>query len=128
MTKPAKAATQRADSDEQRAGADDDRDQTATEPRVQLPAAPTTETTGPAQLAAISLGPLTFQLRDPIHPVTEARRILPSKGARWYYGALAATGLLGIIEWPAAIAIGIGTALAGKGETRFYTEHRPGSA
>jgi len=126
MTGPTKRTTPKVDLDDVRAEAATE----TADPGDRSPAAPTAETTdrGRAQLAAISVGPVTFQLREPINPVTEARRILPSKGARWYFGALAASGLLGIIEWPAAIAIGIGTALAGKGETRFYTEHRSGSA
>jgi len=130
MTGPAKRTTPKADPDDVRAEAATETATETAEPGDRSPAAPTAETTGRgrAQLAAISVGPLTFQLREPVHPVTEARRILPSKGARWHYGALAASGLLGIIEWPAAVAIGIGTALAGKGETRFYTEHRSGSA
>ncbi|WP_214364247.1 hypothetical protein [Pseudonocardia sp. H11422] len=42
--------------------------------------------------------------------------MLPSPTATLYYGGLVATAALGVIEWPVAAAIGIGTALASRGE------------
>lgn len=45
-----------------------------------------------------------------------ARSMLPSPRAGLYYGALALTAAVGVIEWPVAAAIGVGTALASRGE------------
>jgi hypothetical protein len=44
---------------------------------------------------------------------------LPSPKAALYFGGLAVTAALEIIEWPVAVAIGVGTALASRGETRL---------
>lgn len=44
---------------------------------------------------------------------------LPSPKAAMYFGGLAVTAALEIIEWPVAVAIGVGTALASRGETRL---------
>ena len=41
--------------------------------------------------------------------------MLPSGKALLFYGGLAATAVAGIIEWPVAAAIGVGTALANQG-------------
>ena len=54
------------------------------------------------------------------------RSLLPSKTAALFYGGLAATAVLGAIEWPVAAAIGVGTALASKGAAN--PEPRGGSA
>lgn len=60
------------------------------------------------------------------------RSLLPSKEAALFYGGLAATAVLGAIEWPVAAAIGIGTALASKGaanpEPRGGSESVPAQA
>jgi hypothetical protein len=45
----------------------------------------------------------------------EARSMLPSRKSLLFYGGLAASAVAGIIEWPVAAAIGVGTALAGQG-------------
>ena len=45
-----------------------------------------------------------------------ARSMLPSGKSLLFYGGLAATAALGAIEWPVAAAIGVGTALASRGE------------
>lgn len=44
-----------------------------------------------------------------------ARSMLPSGKALLFYGGLAATAVAGVIEWPIAAAIGVGTALANQG-------------
>jgi hypothetical protein len=44
---------------------------------------------------------------------------MPSPKAALYFGGLAVTAALEIIEWPVAVAIGVGTALASRGETRL---------
>jgi hypothetical protein len=41
--------------------------------------------------------------------------MLPSGKSALFYGGLAATALAGVIEWPVAAAIGIGSALASRG-------------
>jgi hypothetical protein len=60
------------------------------------------------------------------------RSLLPSKEAALFYGGLAATAVLGAIEWPVAAAIGIGTALASKGaanpQPRGGSESMPAQA
>ncbi|MHA6796664.1 hypothetical protein ACVGVM_24595 [Pseudonocardia bannensis] len=45
-----------------------------------------------------------------------ARSLLPSPVATLYYSGLVVTAALGVIEWPVAAAIGVGTALASRGE------------
>jgi hypothetical protein len=47
---------------------------------------------------------------------------LPSPKAALYFGGLAVTAALEIIEWPVAVAIGVGTALASRGETRLQPQ------
>lgn len=50
-----------------------------------------------------------------------ARRVggfVPSGKAALYYGGLAAVAVAGVIEWPVAAAIGVGTALASRGQAR----------
>jgi hypothetical protein len=44
-----------------------------------------------------------------------ARSMLPSGKSLLFYGGLAATAVAGVIEWPVAAAIGVGTALANQG-------------
>ena len=41
--------------------------------------------------------------------------MLPSGKSALFYGGLAATAVAGVIEWPVAAAIGIGSALASRG-------------
>ncbi|MCU1626862.1 MAG: hypothetical protein JWP64_1811 [Pseudonocardia sp.] len=45
-----------------------------------------------------------------------AQSLLPSPKSLLFFGGLAATAVAGIIEWPVAAAIGVGTALASRGE------------
>jgi hypothetical protein len=49
--------------------------------------------------------------------VQTAQSMLPSRRSLLFFGGLAATALAGIIEWPVAAAIGVGSALAGQGTT-----------
>jgi hypothetical protein len=44
-----------------------------------------------------------------------ARSMLPSGKSALFYGGLAVTAVAGVIEWPVAVAIGVGTALANQG-------------
>jgi hypothetical protein len=46
-----------------------------------------------------------------------ARSMLPSGKSLLFFGGLAATAIAGIIEWPVAAAIGVGSALAGRDAT-----------
>ena len=45
-----------------------------------------------------------------------ARSMLPSGKSMLFFGGLAATAIAGVIEWPVAAAIGVGSALASQGE------------
>lgn len=47
--------------------------------------------------------------------VGAARDRLPSPGRIAFYGGLAAMAVLQLIEWPVAVALGVGTALASRG-------------
>jgi hypothetical protein len=49
--------------------------------------------------------------------VHTARSMLPSGTSLLFFGGLAATAIAGIIEWPVAAAIGVGSALARQGAT-----------
>ncbi|MCE3551354.1 hypothetical protein LWC33_07800 [Pseudonocardia sp. RS11V-5] len=44
-----------------------------------------------------------------------ARSVLPSGKALLFFGGLAVTAVAGVIEWPVAAAIGVGSALASRG-------------
>lgn len=87
-----------------------------------------TPTTGPTRTATVNLPFVTAEFRAPeVHlpsradvnsAVRRAGGLLPSRTAAIYYGGLAATALVGLIEWPVAAAIGVGTALASRGEAR----------
>ena len=77
--------------------------------------------------ATVNLPFVTAQFRVPdLYPprreelgwvVHTARSMLPSGPSLWFFGGLAATAIAGIIEWPVAAAIGVGSALAGQGAT-----------
>jgi len=43
------------------------------------------------------------------------RSLMPSRKSMLFYGGLAASAAAGVIQWPVATAIGIGTALASRG-------------
>jgi hypothetical protein len=49
--------------------------------------------------------------------VQTARSMLPSGRTLLFFGGLTATAIAGVIEWPVAAAIGIGSALAAQGTT-----------
>lgn len=89
------------------------------------PAHPTGSEGRPGQrTATMNLPFVTVQLRAPQLPgrneVKGAARVvqslLPPPKVVLYYGALAVTAAVGVIEWPVAAAIGVGTALASRGE------------
>ncbi|GAA3785031.1 hypothetical protein [Streptomyces chiangmaiensis] len=44
-------------------------------------------------------------------PVATARRVLPAKGGLPLYAGLGALAVVGALEWPVAVGIGIGYAL-----------------
>ena len=77
--------------------------------------------------ATVDLPFVTVQFRVPdLQPpsreelgwvVHTARSMLPSGRSLLFFGGLAATAVAGIIEWPVAAAIGVGSALAGQGAT-----------
>jgi hypothetical protein len=81
--------------------------------------------TGGRRTATLNLPFVTAQFRAPeLHaPSREdlgaaargARSMLPSGKSLLFYGGLAATAVAGVIEWPVAAAIGVGTALANQG-------------
>lgn len=54
--------------------------------------------------------------------VRTAKSYLPSPKQVTYYGGLAALAAFQVIEWPVAVAIGIGTAVAGQREGRQAPE------
>jgi hypothetical protein len=89
---------------EERAGTEAGRERTA---RVRLPfvtaefRAPHLHMPGRGEVDAVARG---------------ARSLLPGPKAALYYGALAVTAAVGVIEWPVAAAIGVGAALASRGE------------
>lgn len=74
--------------------------------------------------ATLSLPFVTAQVRAPNvrvpsrHDLGTAargmRRKLPSRSALLFYGGLSATAVVGVIEWPVAVAIGVGGALASR--------------
>jgi hypothetical protein len=75
--------------------------------------------------ATVNLPFMTAQFRAPdLHLPGRGRlagaardvgSLLPSKRSALFYGALTATAVVGVIEWPVVAAIGVGTALASRG-------------
>jgi hypothetical protein len=75
--------------------------------------------------ATVNLPFVTAQFRVPdLHAPTRddldaatrgARSMLPSGKAMLFFGGLAATVVAGVIDWPVAAAIGVGSALASRG-------------
>lgn len=75
--------------------------------------------------ATVNLPFVTAQFRVPdLHVPTRddlgaaargARSMLPSGKAMLFFGGLTATAVAGVIEWPVAAAIGIGSAMASRG-------------
>jgi hypothetical protein len=76
--------------------------------------------------ATVNLPFVTAQFRAPhLHMPGRAdldaaargvQSVLPSPKSLLFFGGLAATAVAGVIEWPVAAAIGVGTALASRGE------------
>lgn len=74
--------------------------------------------------ATVNLPFVTAQFRVPdVHAPSRddlgaaargARSMLPSTKSMLFFGGLAATAVVGAVEWPVAAAIGVGTALAGR--------------
>ncbi|MFF4775944.1 hypothetical protein [Microtetraspora fusca] len=61
------------------------------------------------------------------HAVDVARSFLPPPERVIYYGGLGALAVLGVIEWPVAAAIGVGTMLAQRGrmeESKAWSRER----
>lgn len=86
---------------------------------------------GAARTARVNLPFVTAEFRAPNVRMPEmrmpnrddlnaaARRVgeaIPSRKAALYYGGLAAVAVAGLIDWPVAAAIGVGTALASRGQ------------
>lgn len=65
---------------------------------------------------------------DLSHAVSAIRTRLPSPGQAAYYAGLGVLGVLELIEWPVALAIGVGTAVAQHygGADRAESEQRDG--
>jgi hypothetical protein len=84
-----------------------------------------TTTTGGGRAATLNLPFVTAQFRAPEHlmPTRDdvtgvarnVRSVLPSGRSTLFYGGLALTAVVGVIEWPVAAAIGVGAALASRG-------------
>jgi hypothetical protein len=80
---------------------------------------------GGPRTATLNLPFVTAQFRAPdLHvpgrqelgnAAREARSMLPSRSSMLFFGGLAATAIVGAIEWPVAAAIGVGAALASRG-------------
>jgi hypothetical protein len=73
----------------------------------------------PAPSVTLDLPLVTTTVRAPrfaipaVDAVTNAaREHMPSRGTALFYTGLAGTAVIGLIPWPVAAAIGIGTALA----------------
>ncbi len=56
-----------------------------------------------------------------------ARSMLPSRKSMLFLGGLAVTAVAGVIEWPVAAAIGVGSALAARGGEGSGSSERAGS-
>ena len=96
------------------------------------PLARTTETAGSAatgpRTATVNLPFVTAQFRAPNVHLPSRQEIgaaaqglasfLPSPKAALYFGGLIGAAALEVIEWPVAVAIGVGAALASRGEAR----------
>ena len=77
---------------------------------------------GGGRTATLTLPFFTAQFRAPDHLVPTrddvagaargVRSMLPSGRSTLLYGGLGVTAALGVIEWPVAVAIGVGAALA----------------
>jgi hypothetical protein len=49
--------------------------------------------------------------------VSTVREHMPSREHALFYGALGGAAALSVIEWPVALAIGVGTALVNRGQS-----------
>jgi hypothetical protein len=90
------------------------------------PARQTTRTTGAqSRSATVNLPFVTAQFRAPeVHlptrkdvtsAVDSARSYMPPRDQALFYGALTVGAALAVIEWPVALAIGVGTELVRRG-------------
>ncbi len=90
---------------------------------------PTGRAVASPRTATVNLPFVTAQFRAPNLHKPSRREIgaaargvasfLPSPKAALYFGGLVGAAALEIIEWPVAVAIGVGTALASRGEARL---------
>jgi hypothetical protein len=83
----------------------------------------------PAPSVALDLPLVTTTIRAPHFAIPAAdavthvaREYIPSRGTALFYTGLAGTAVIGLIPWPVAAAVGIGTALAQRDK-----QHQPDS-
>jgi hypothetical protein len=118
-----RSASQRSD-----VGEDGDKAQTGTETTSsQNKVTAGRAATGP-RTATVNLPFVTAQFRAPNVHLPSRKEIgaaaqglasfLPSPKAALYFGGLVGAAALEVIEWPVAVAIGVGAALASRGEAR----------
>lgn len=103
--------------------------QTATEERAAT--APEPPRTAKIDLPFVTAEFRVPQLRMPKvnrdEVVAAARALIPSPREAAYYGGLALLAAFEVLEWPVAAAIGVGTAVVGRGRHREEPEwHREG--
>lgn len=106
----------------QRAGARAGRTGVPAEGSGAAPAATEEQGAGKQPSVRIHVPLVTAELRAPsVHvpsrqevgeTVRQARSMLPSRSVLLFCGGLAATAALGVIDWPVAIAVGAGLAIA----------------
>jgi hypothetical protein len=90
---------------------------------------------GGARTATVNLPFMTAQFRAPdVHVPSRdelagaargAWSLVPSRGTALFVGGLVVTAVAGVIEWPVAAAIGVGTALARSGGEQSAQSGRP---
>jgi hypothetical protein len=95
-----------------------------TKPEVARKVSTTETRAGGARTATLTLPFVTAQFRAPDLHVPSRKELgdaargawsmLPSRSSMLFYGGLAATAVVGAIEWPVAAAIGVGSALASR--------------
>jgi hypothetical protein len=132
VAEKAKSAAQRSDADKDSDATQPSTEATSSQNEV-TGAEPAGRAAGP-RTATVNLPFVTAQFRAPdLHLPSRgeagaaARGVaafLPSPKTALYFGGLAVTAALEIIEWPVAVAIGVGTALASRGGTRLEPQGR----
>lgn len=127
MVDETRNASQRADAGEGGDGA-----QTGTEAisgrNKETTAEPAARSATSPRTATVTLPFVTAQFRAPDVHLPSRQEIgaaaqglasfLPSPKAALYFGGLLGAAALEVIEWPVAVAIGVGAALASRGEAR----------